>query len=60
MKLIELCVREVSRSCLDLKSEHISIIEPTDREEALRAYSEHMACFGGPVKLVFTEEDETK
>ncbi|MFF2089558.1 hypothetical protein [Paenibacillus sp. NPDC058174] len=54
--VIESCVREVSRDFLDLEADHISFIEPTNREEALQAYSEDIARFRGDVKLVFTEE----
>lgn len=53
---IEACIREVSREYLELETDHISFIDPTDREEALQAYSEHIARFGGNVKMVFTEE----
>lgn len=54
--VIEACIRGISCEYLELETNHISFIEPTDREEALQAYSEHIARFGGDVKMVFTEE----
>ncbi|WP_435165813.1 hypothetical protein [Paenibacillus glycanilyticus] len=54
--VIEACIREVSRDYLELETGYISFIHPIVREEALQAYSEHIARFGGDVKMVFTEE----
>ncbi|MDI4645860.1 hypothetical protein [Cohnella hashimotonis] len=54
--VIESSVRELCREYLELDIGPVSFIEPIGKEEALKAYVEHIERFSGNAELVFTEE----